>query len=196
MGDGHAPGGALAFPEADASPQLEILVVEVVRGAERELLGRLVVLVDRPAIGARELSGAGDDGRQHRVEIERRADGPADVAEGGELPHRARQLGCARLQLAQEAGILDGDDGLVGEGLNQLDLGVGERAGRMAGEHDHPDRLTTAEDGHRELAAETEPLGDARQAGGAAGSSRSGTCTTLASTTARPTRLVVSAARG
>ena len=77
VGDRHAPGGALALPEPDPPPQLEILIVEIVRGAERELLGRLVVLVDRAAVGARELGGAGDDGRQHRVEIERRADGPA-----------------------------------------------------------------------------------------------------------------------
>ena len=53
-----------------------------------------------------------------------------DVAEGGELADRARQLGRPRLQLAQEPRVLDGDDGLVGEGLDQLDLGVGERAGR------------------------------------------------------------------
>ena len=39
-----------------------------------ELLGRLVVLEDDAAVEARELHGARDDGREHRLEVERRAD--------------------------------------------------------------------------------------------------------------------------
>ena len=37
-----------------------------------------------------------------------------------------RQLAVARLQLGEQADVLDGDDGLVGEGLQQRDLLVGE----------------------------------------------------------------------
>ena len=33
-----------------------------------------------------------------------------------------RQLAVARLQLGEQPHVLDGDDGLVGEGLEQLDL--------------------------------------------------------------------------
>ncbi len=66
---------------------------------------------------------------EHGLEVERGADGLADLAERPELPDRAGQLPRPRLQLPEQANILDRDDGLVGEGLEQLDLGVGERRG-------------------------------------------------------------------
>ena len=52
---------------------------------------------------------------------------------------RFRQLGVSRLQLPEEPDVLDRDDGLVGEGLKQLDLGVGEQAGLGAAHRDHAD---------------------------------------------------------
>ena len=41
----------------------------------------------------------------------------------------SRQVAVARLQLLEQPHVLDGDDGLVGEGLEQLDLLVGEGSG-------------------------------------------------------------------
>ncbi len=86
-----------------------------------------VVLEDGAAGAARELAGAGDDRVEHRLDIERRAHGPTDLAQRRELLNRLGQLARARLQLLEEADVLDGDDGLVGEGLEQLDLTIGER---------------------------------------------------------------------
>ena len=43
------------------------------------------------------------------------------------LLQRLLQLACARLLLLEQPRVLDGDDGLVGEGLEQLDLLLGER---------------------------------------------------------------------
>jgi hypothetical protein len=51
-----------------------------------------------------------------------------------------RQLSIARVQLREQPDVLDGDDSLVGERLEQLDLAVGEGTGLRA-HHDHaPDR--------------------------------------------------------
>ena len=41
------------------------------------------------------------------------------------------EIAVARLQLLEQADVLDGDDGLVGEGLEELDLRVGEGPGRV-----------------------------------------------------------------
>ena len=108
---------------------LQILLGQALGGAQVELLGRLVVLVDGPARGAAELHGPGHDGREHGRELERRADRLADLAQRRELADRARQRRRPLLQLLEQPGVLDGDHGLVGEGLQQLDLAVGERPG-------------------------------------------------------------------
>ena len=100
--------------------------IHVAARAEPELLGGLVVLEDRASVGPRQLTGAGDDRVEHRVEVERRADRAADLAQRRELLHRARQLARPRLQLLEQPHVLDGDDRLVGEGLEQRDLPVGE----------------------------------------------------------------------
>ena len=59
--------------------------------------------------------GAVDNGLQHNLQIERRADRPADFAERGEVA-------VARLHFLEQPRVLDGDHRLVGEGLDQLDL--------------------------------------------------------------------------
>ena len=61
---------------------------------------------------------------EHGVEVECRAERPADIAERRELRHRARQLGRPGFELVEQAHVLDGDDRLVGEGLEQGDLPV------------------------------------------------------------------------
>ena len=55
----------------------------------------------------------------------------------------------ALLQLLEQAGVLDGDDGLVRERLKQRDLSVGERDGPPPSEVDHPDRLRPHESAAR-----------------------------------------------
>ena len=52
------------------------------------------------------------------------------------------QLALARLLRLEQPRVLDGDDGLVGESLEQLDLAVGERANLGASDGDHADGLT------------------------------------------------------
>jgi hypothetical protein len=113
---GHAPGDALAPPDRRPPSHVDHFVREIVGGAEEELLGALVVLVDGARFGAGELVGARDDGAEHGLEVERGAERLADLAEGLQLLDRAGELGRAGLQLAQQSRVLDGDGRLVGEG--------------------------------------------------------------------------------
>src|SRR3972149_4377324 len=70
------PGGALALPERRGPGNLEELFGEVLRRAQVEHLGVLVVLVDGAGVGARELRCPGHDRGEHRVQVQCRADGP------------------------------------------------------------------------------------------------------------------------
>ena len=118
-----------AFPLADPrrAPRFGEGAAGLGRRPLDELLGALVVLEDHAAVQPRQLDGPRHDRGQHRLEIERGADRAADLAQRRELLDRARQLLRPRLQLLEQADVLDGDDGLVGEGLEQRDLLVGER---------------------------------------------------------------------
>ncbi len=57
------------------------------------------------------------------------------------------------LQLVEQPHVLDRDHRLVGEGLEQRDLVVGEPAGLAAGHRDRPDRLVVTEQRHRHPAS-------------------------------------------
>ena len=119
---GHPPCRALTLADGRRPEQLHELVVEILRGQKVEFFPRLVELVDRARVGAGELVRAGDDRRQHRLEVERRAHRAADLAERLQLLHRPAQRARPLLQLLEQADVLDGDDRLVGERLQQLDL--------------------------------------------------------------------------
>ena len=88
----HAPLDALPFAGRRAPGERHHLLVKIVGGAEVEGFGRLVVLEDGAGVGPGQLAGAGHDGLEHRVQIEGRAERPADIAERPELAHRARQV--------------------------------------------------------------------------------------------------------
>ena len=71
-------------------------------------------------------SGRLDQRIEHHLQIEgRAADHLEHVGGGGLLLQQFAQF-------VQQAGVLDGDDGLIGEVLDQLDLLVGERAYLLA----------------------------------------------------------------
>ena len=100
----------------------------MIGGAQQKLFGLFVVLVNRPAVGAAQLDRVGDNSRQHGFKVERRAYDLTDFAEGFELAHRARQFVGSLIQFFKQPHVLDGDDGLVGEGFKQFDLRRGEGA--------------------------------------------------------------------
>jgi hypothetical protein len=51
-------------------------------------------------------------------------------------------------QFVEQAGVFDGDDGLIGEVLDQLDLLVGERPHLLAVDHDRTDQLLLLQHRH------------------------------------------------
>ena len=90
--------------------------------------------------------GALDDGVEDRLHVRRRA---ADDAE-----HLGRcrlmlqgltQFRVALLQFLEQPDVLDGDDRLVGEGFEQLDLLVAERTNLLAPNHNRPDSGSLAQ---------------------------------------------------
>ncbi len=71
------------------------------------------------------------DGVEHGLDVGRRArDDAQDLAGRRLLLQGLGEVAITGLQLREEAHVLDGDDGLVGEGLEEGDLGAGERARR------------------------------------------------------------------
>ena len=66
-----------------------------------------------------------------------------DFAERFELAHRACQFVGSLIQFFKQPHVLDGDDGLVGEGLEQVLSACRKKAGpRVATDVDRPDRRT------------------------------------------------------
>ena len=75
---------------------------------------------DHASVASHKPRGVLGDGIQHRLNIRRRAgDHAQDLA-------RRRLLLQRFLEFLEQPHVLDGDDRLVGEGLEQLDLLVGE----------------------------------------------------------------------
>ena len=81
-------------------------------------------------------------------EIECRVDRLGDVAERLQFADRAGQIVGARAQFVEQAHVLDGDDGLVGEVGDQLDLLVGERADLLPINRDRADQLVFLQHRH------------------------------------------------
>ena len=120
--------------DRDLAQRLGELGARAEAGPQRELAAVGLVLEDRPAVGLRQLDGAGDDRREHLVGVEARADGLADLAEGAQLVDRAGELGAALLQLAEQMDVLDRDRALGGERRDELDRRVVERGDLGAAE--------------------------------------------------------------
>ena len=94
--------------------------------------------VERPADPYRAL----DDGVEDRLHVRlreplitRRISAVAVCRSSDSVSSRV-----ARLQLLEQPHVLDGDDGLVGEGLQERDLPVREGCGRFAGNRDEAER--------------------------------------------------------
>src|SRR5262249_38103344 len=62
------------------------------------------------------------------------------------------QLAVARLELAEQPHVLDGDDGLIGEGLQQVDLVFGKWPGLRTRYRDDTDWIAFPQHGHEETA--------------------------------------------
>ena len=109
--------------------------------------------------GIERLAQAGralDDRVEHRLDVGRRArDDPEDLAGRGLLLQGLGEVVVPRLQLPEEPDVLERDHRLVREGLQQRDLGVGERLrSAPALNRDRADRDPVADHRDREQGAE------------------------------------------
>src|SRR5215510_2764788 len=107
--------------------------------------------VDRPHVRFAEAHCRLDQCIEHRFQIERRAtDDLEHIGSRGLLLQRLAQL-------VEQPSVLDGDDGLSGEILHQLDLPIGERADGLPVNADSADQLIVFEHryaDHRPIAGE------------------------------------------
>ena len=106
----------------------------------RDRYRRAVVACEKSVTGLAEAGGGSDDGVKDGLQIGRRArDHPQNFGRGRLLLERLGHLGMGLgeravllLQFREQPHVLDGNDGLVGEGLHEGDLRVGEEAGLLA----------------------------------------------------------------
>jgi len=97
----------------------------VVCPGEEDLLG-FVELVDRTGVCLGELHSVGHNRREHRFEVQVSAYCLTDFGESLQILDRTCEIAGTRLQLLEQLYVLDGDQRLIGEGLQELDLRVGE----------------------------------------------------------------------
>src|SRR5882724_10289975 len=148
------------------SPLLELVRGEVVVG---DRMNQLTVESVNSAVGR--------SAKTHRILHDGLEDwlgvrvGRADRSEnlrGGSLPaERFGQFSITRLQLLEEAHILDGNDRLVGEGLEHLNLLGRKGPNDVPRQADDPDRLLPVQQRDRELASGSSlPCGGSGELGG------------------------------
>src|SRR5262245_46616008 len=108
-----------------------------------------VIQIEHAELGSADACRALQHGFEYRFEVSRR--GGNDLQDIGRrsLPlERLTQIIGALAQLVKQARVLDGDDGLRGEVLDQLDLLLAERAYLLAVDADHADQFVVLE--HRD----------------------------------------------
>ena len=99
--------------------------------------------------GAADPRGIFEQLPEDRVQFAcRRADDLQHVGGCGLMLQRFAQVGGFRLHLFEQAGVLDGDHRLVGEGLHQIDLALGERAGLRSRQYQHAFDIVVPEHRH------------------------------------------------
>ena len=105
-----------------------------------------VAYCDRRGIGAAKPGGCFDHCVQHRLHIGgRAADDLEHVAGRGLVFEQLLEVAGALLQFAIGLGAGDGDDSLLGEGLQQCDLAVGEAADLSTCHRHRADRRAVAQ---------------------------------------------------
>src|SRR5947207_4026073 len=125
QGDRQLPGGPFTLAYRCRHQHLHDFRLDALRGPRMKQLPLNVVFVDDPGVRPSEHRRARDDRAEHRLKVEGGADRLTDLAERLELADRAGELLRPLLQLAEQAGVLDRDHRLIGEGLEERDLVLG-----------------------------------------------------------------------
>src|SRR5262245_10891548 len=135
-------------------PFLELRRSAIIRNHAEDLA---VEAVDESEPGTAKAHRTLGYGLKHWPQIERRsADHFEQIGGGGLLLERLAQL-------VEQAGVFDGNDGLTGEALDQLDLLVCERPHFLPVDGDRADQFTLLEHRHPEGRASTAEVGESDQ---------------------------------
>jgi hypothetical protein len=134
----------LAYPDPPLAQPFDPLGAHAKGGFRHKDFFGLVEFVDRAFIGLRELGRAADDRGQHGVEVERGIHRAQHFLERLQFGDRAGQRVGTLAQFAISLGAGDGDGSLLGEGLQQCDLAVGEAADLRTRQHHRADRRGNA----------------------------------------------------
>src|SRR5215813_4114005 len=135
------PGGGAAASRRDG------ILLEERLELWRHVLGRhwpqdaTIETPDQAALRLAQPYSVLGQGAEDRLEIERRpADDLEELAGGRLLLERHAQLAVARLQLGEQPHVFNGNDRLVGERLQQIDVAWREWPGLRPLDDDRPDR--------------------------------------------------------
>jgi hypothetical protein len=124
--------------------------------------------IDISKLGVADANGLLQHGLEHGLQIARRtADDLEHLRRGRLLLQRFRELDGALTQLVEQPRILDGDDGLIGEIPDEVDLLVAEGAHFLTVDAEGPDQVVVLEHRHDEQGAragQAGQCGDARVA--------------------------------
>ena len=111
--------------------------------------------LDDGVLGIAETGCTFHDGVEDGLELGgHAADDSEDIAGGRVVLQRLGQIAAALVQFLEEASVLDGDDGLIGERLQECDLLFGVRTNRAPRQTDDPDGLAATEEWHADLGAD------------------------------------------
>jgi hypothetical protein len=112
---------------------------------------------ERATLRAADLDAAPGDRVEDWLGVHRRGpDDPQNLASRGLLIQGLGQFAIARLQLPEQPHVLNGDDGLVGEGLQQLHFRVQESAGLLTRHEDGTHGLALSQHRDHDDASEAE----------------------------------------
>ena len=120
---------------------------------------QLAIVEPDPAVAAvAQPERARRDDVEDRLGVRLGATDRAQDLARGRLPGEgASQLGVTRVQLREQANVLDGDDRLVGEGPDERDLLFGEGPRLLAPAEDDAERHPVAEHRHGQKRPVAEP---------------------------------------
>ena len=120
----------------------EVFAKTVCVSQRHEMVGRSVTQHDRCHVTAEQPPRRRDDGVEHRLHIRRRLADDAQYVGGGGLPLQ-RQL-----RFFEQPGVLDGNEGLVSEGLRLSDLGRTKSICLFAAKYQNADTGITPQHRH------------------------------------------------
>src|SRR5262249_8751317 len=104
------------------------LLFDLMAAPKLKFLRDLIVFINRSTVGTAQLDRVRGYARQYGFQVQSRANGLTDFTQRFQFSHRSDQFLCALLQLLQQPNVLNGDDGLIGERFEQLDLSWSEGA--------------------------------------------------------------------